>query len=113
MERGSDNLSASCNRRQLEFNRDKCKILNQGAEPSAGQDSKWKGYGRMTKQGRTHNTPKEFLQKYKSLVDPAEKRRGATAQPKESCLGSMEADAGCLPPGADWLTRDRGVWPAM
>lgn len=29
----------------------------------------------MTKPGRTHNTPEEFLQKYKSLVDPAEKKR--------------------------------------
>lgn len=45
VERNSDNLSAFSNRRQLEFNRDKCKILNEGAEPSAGQDSKWKGDG--------------------------------------------------------------------
>jgi hypothetical protein len=28
----------------------------------------------MTKQ-RTHSTPKEFLQKYKSQVDPAENER--------------------------------------
>lgn len=69
----------------------------------------------MTKQGRTHNTPKEFLQKYKSLVDPAEKRRGATAQhsQRRAAWAPWKLMLGRLPPGADWLTRDRGVWLAM
>lgn len=64
----------------------------------------------MTKQERTHNTPKEFLQKYKSLVEPAEKRwEAAEHMAKEAAWAQ-----GRLPtPGAAWLARGRGIWLVM
>lgn len=69
----------------------------------------------MTKQGRTHNTPKEFLQKYKSLVDPAEERMDATEHhsQRRAAWALWRLMLGCLPPGADWLTRDGGICLAM
>lgn len=94
-----DNLSASWNRRQLEFNRDKCKILNYGAEPSAGQESKWKGHGWMTKRGRTRHTPRIFLQKYTSLADSAEKKRQEAAE-LHSQGGLLGPPGGCSEPSS-------------
>lgn len=65
----------------------------------------------MTKQGRTHNTPKEFLQKYKSPVDPAEKRMDTTEwhSQKRAAWAPWKLLLGSPPPGAAWLIRDKGI----
>lgn len=69
----------------------------------------------MTKRGRTHNTPEEFLQKYKSLVDPAEKKRQEAAEQlgwRRAAWARWKPLLQSLAPDADWLTRDRGIWLA-
>lgn len=70
----------------------------------------------MTKQGRTHNTPKEFLQKYKSLVDPAVKKRWEAAE-QHSQEELLQLSGSCCQKAAllvqHSLTRDRGIWLAL
>lgn len=70
----------------------------------------------MTKQERTHNTPKKFLQKYKSLEELAEKKRWEAAEHRTSrgsCRGGGRLLPGKPPPGAAWLARGRGIWLVM